>query len=230
MSTSAEPAARILIVEDEPKLAALLADYLHQAGYETTHIADGRAVVAAVRQAPPDLILLDLMLPGRDGIEICTELRGFSQVPIVMVTARVEEIDRLLGLQIGADDYICKPFSPREVVARVHALLRRAGYRTQSPTALPGLVIDVERHSASCNGLALDLTPVEFRLLDTLYGAPGRIFSRDQLMNKVYDDYRVVTDRTVDTHIKNLRKKLDQASPNYEMIRSIYGLGYKFEA
>ena len=228
MSAPAEN-ARILIVEDEPKLAALLADYLHKAGYRTTHIADGSAVVEAVRQAPPDLILLDLMLPGRDGIEICTELRGFSLVPIVMVTAKVEEIDRLLGLQVGADDYICKPFSPREVVARVHAVLRRAGYG-RGAAAAPDLVIDEARHSVSFNGVALDLTPVEFRLLNTLYSAKGRILSRDQLMNKVYDDYRVVTDRTVDTHIKNLRRKLDQVSPQYEMIRSIYGMGYKFEA
>ncbi len=229
MSAPAEN-ARILIVEDEPKLAALLADYLHKAGYRTTHIADGAEVVAAVRQAMPDLILLDLMLPGRNGIEICTELRGFSEVPIVMVTAKVEEIDRLLGLQVGADDYICKPFSPREVVARVHAVLRRAGYGREETTAAPDLVIDEARHSVSFNGVALDLTPVEFRLLNTLYSAKGRIFSRDQLMNKVYDDYRVVTDRTVDTHIKNLRRKLDQVSPQYEMIRSIYGMGYKFEA
>ncbi|HTN65204.1 MAG TPA: response regulator [Burkholderiaceae bacterium] len=230
MNPAPEQASRILIVEDEPKLAALLADYLHQAGYQTTHIADGREVVAAVLLAPPDLILLDLMLPGRDGIEICTELRRFSQVPIVMVTARVEEIDRLLGLEVGADDYICKPFSPREVVARVRALLRRVGYRREPEPAAPGLVLDAERHSASFNGRALDLTPVEFRLLLALSSANGRILSRDQLMNKAYDDYRVVSDRTVDTHIKNLRKKLDQVSPEYEMIRSIYGVGYKFDA
>ncbi len=230
MNPAPEHASRILIVEDEPKLAALLADYLRQAGYQTSHIADGREVVAAVQLAPPDLILLDLMLPGRDGIEICTELRRFSLVPIVMVTARVEEIDRLLGLEVGADDYICKPFSPREVVARVRALLRRVGYRREPEPAAPGLVLDAERHSASFNGSALDLTPVEFRLLLALSSANGRILSRDQLMNKAYDDYRVVSDRTVDTHIKNLRKKLDQVSPEYEMIRSIYGVGYKFDA
>ncbi|MGB6053648.1 MAG: response regulator [Burkholderiaceae bacterium] len=224
-------AAHILIVEDEPKLAALLADYLRQAGYRTSHIADGNAVLPAVRQEMPDLILLDLMLPGRDGIAICTELRSFSQVPVVMVTARVEEIDRLLGLQVGADDYVCKPFSPREVVARVQAVLRRVGQFQPGQAAQQGvpLAIDAERHSANLNGVALDLTPVEFRLLATLYGARGRILSREQLMNQLYDDYRVVTDRTVDTHIKNLRRKLQQAWPQQDLIRSIYGVGYKFD-
>jgi two-component system response regulator BaeR len=228
MTEQSNPSA-IMIVEDEPKLASLLADYLHKAGYETTHIADGREVVPAVNNAMPDLILLDLMLPGRDGVEICSELRTFSQVPIVMITARVEEIDRLIGLQTGADDYICKPFSPREVVARVQAILRRAGQWKTSTEASFGLVIDEERHSASYNGHKLELTPVEFRLLKTLYGNKGRVFSRDHLMNNLYEDYRVVTDRTVDSHIKNLRRKLDQVSPDHEMIRSIYGVGYNFE-
>lgn len=221
--------ATIMIVEDEPKLAALLADYLRQAGYRTTHVADGLAVIPAVRDCSPDLILLDLMLPGRDGVAICRELRSFSQVPIVMVTAKVEEIDRLLGLQVGADDYICKPFSPREVVARVQAILRRAGQWKEEAGPAAGLSIDEERHVACYNGHELELTPVEFRLLKTLHGHKGRVFSRDQLMANLYDDYRVVTDRTVDSHIKNLRRKLDQVSPEHEFIRSIYGIGYKFE-
>lgn len=221
--------ATIMIVEDEPKLAALLADYLRQAGYRTMHVADGLQVVPAVRDCAPDLILLDLMLPGRDGVDICRELRSFSQVPVVMVTARVEEIDRLLGLQIGADDYICKPFSPREVVARVQAILRRAG-QWKEESAADGLSIDEARHIARYNGHDLELTPVEFRLLKTLHGNKSRVFSRDQLMGNLYDDYRVVTDRTVDSHIKNLRRKLDQVSPDHELIRSIYGIGYKFEA
>jgi len=220
----------IMIVEDEPKLAALLADYLRQSGFRTIHVADGLQVVPAVRDSMPDLILLDLMLPGRDGIEICRDLRSFSQVPIVMVTARVEEIDRLLGLQIGADDYICKPFSPREVVARVQAILRRAGQWRSATESSGGLLIDDSLHSASFNGQALELTPVEFRLLKTLFQNKGKVFSRDQLMAHLYDDYRVVTDRTIDTHIKNLRRKLDQASPELELIRSIYGIGYKFDA
>lgn len=230
MNADSTTPSRIMIVEDEPKLASLLSDYLHKAGYETTHIADGRDVVPAAKAAVPDLILLDLMLPGRDGIEICRDLRSFSNVPIVMVTARVEEIDRLLGLEIGADDYICKPFSPREVVARVQAILRRAGQWKEKTEVSADLVIDDEQHTATYRGQKLELTPVEFRLLHTLYSNKGRVFSRDQLMNNLYQDYRVVTDRTVDSHIKNLRRKLDQVSPNHEMIRSIYGVGYKFEA
>jgi len=225
---SSETAGRVLIVEDEPKLAALLADYLRAAGYDPHWLADGREVVAAVRAEAPDLILLDLMLPGRDGLEICRELRTFSEVPIVMVTARVEEIDRLLGLEIGADDYICKPFSPREVVARVRAILRRAGHRDDARGGR-GLTIDQERHRASYDGREIDLTPVELRLLRALAAAPGRVFSRQQLLDKLYTDHRVVTDRTVDSHIKNLRRKLEQASPERELIQSIYGVGYRYE-
>lgn len=219
----------IMIVEDEPKLASLLADYLHRAGYQTTAITDGREVIPAVRFAAPGLILLDLMLPGCDGVDICRELRSFSHVPIIMVTAKVEEIERLLGLTVGADDYICKPFSPREVVARVQAILRRAGHWKEVATTTTHFVIDDEQHAATVNGNKLDLTPVEFRLLKTLHDNQGRVFSRDELMNRLYHDYRVVTDRAIDSHIKNLRRKLDQVSPDHEMIRSIYGLGYKFE-
>ncbi|MGV3741830.1 MAG: response regulator [Burkholderiaceae bacterium] len=222
-------AAHIMIVEDEPKLASLLADYLHAAGYRSTHIANGLEVIPAIRASAPDLVLLDLMLPGRDGIDICRELRSFSHVPVIMVTARVQEIDRLLGLEIGADDYICKPFSPKEVVARVAAMLRRAGYGKPDAAPDTGLMMDEGRHEATLNGQALDLTPVEFRLLKTLCDHRGQVFSRDQLISKAYSDYRVVTDRTVDTHIKNLRRKLDQASPHHEFIRSIYGVGYRFD-
>ena len=219
---------KIFIVEDEPKLAALLADYLKAASYETQIIDDGRQVVPAVKAARPDLILLDLMLPGRDGIDVCRELRTFTEIPVVMVTARVEEIDRLLGLEIGADDYICKPFSPREVVARVRAILRRA-QRGGAVPATAGLTMDAAQYRAAFNGRQLDLTPVEFRLLNTLAAAPGRVFSRQQLLDNLYEDHRVVTDRTVDSHIKNLRRKLDEASPEQELIRSIYGVGYKLE-
>lgn len=221
--------ACIMIVEDEPKLAALLSDYLHASGYQTSTISNGLDVIPAIKTAAPDLVLLDLMLPGRDGIDICRELRGFSHVPVIMVTAKVEEIDRLLGLEIGADDYICKPFSPREVVARVQALLRRVSFGGDKPVPAASLVMNEATHEATFKGQALDLTPVEFRLLKALYDNQGRVFSREQLMSKAYSDYRIVTDRTVDTHIKNLRRKLDQVSPDYELIRSIYGLGYKFE-
>ena len=214
---------RILIVEDEPKLAALEADYLKAAGFETHCIADGREVVPWVRATPPDLILLDLMLPGRDGLEICLELRTFTDLPIVMVTAKVEEIDRLIGLDLGADDYVCKPFSVRELVARVRAILRRR--RTPSTS----LVLDEERHVAELDGRALDLTPVEFRLLRTLASAPGRVFPRERLLERLYEDHRVVTDRTVDAHVKNLRRKLEEVRPGEELVRSIYGVGYKLE-
>jgi two-component system response regulator BaeR len=226
---------RVLIVEDEPKLAQLVSDYLKAASFTTAILADGREVVPAVRAQVPDLILLDLMLPGRDGFDVCRELRSFSDVPIVMMTARVEEIDRLVGLELGADDYICKPFSPREVVARVKAILRRTqrggcnGGSAAVASEEEGLRIDESTYTASFKGNALDLTPVEFRLLKTLAAAPGRVFSRDQLLDNLYTDHRVVTDRTVDSHIKNLRRKLDAVSPEQELIRSIYGVGYKLE-
>jgi two-component system response regulator BaeR len=215
----------VLIVEDEPKLAALIVDYLKAAGYGTHWIADGRDVVPWVRERSPDLILLDLMLPGRDGLDVCREIRGFSDVPIVMVTAKVEEIDRLIGLDLGADDYVCKPFSVRELVARVRAILRRG----RGPAPASGLAIDEEKHEASLDGRRLDLTPVEFRLLGTLAEAPGRVFSRDKLLSRLYDDHRVVTDRTVDAHVKNLRRKLEEVRPGEELVRSIYGVGYKLE-
>ncbi|MEW5823596.1 MAG: response regulator [Pseudomonadota bacterium] len=225
----------ILLVEDEPKIARLLEDYLHNAGYRTHHLDDGLAVLPWVQaQTPaqtPDLILLDIMLPGRDGLTLCRELREHSPAPILMLTARVEEIDRLLGLELGADDYICKPFSPREVVARVKAHLRRIE-RLKTPlpdTSDSGLKLDLNGYRASLDGQALDLTPVEFRLLATLSAQPGRVFSRDQLLDRLYDDHRVVTDRTVDSHIKNLRRKLQSLAPQREFIHSVYGVGYRFE-
>ncbi|MBX8553044.1 response regulator [Pseudomonas cichorii] len=220
--------APILIVEDEPKLAALMHDYLIAAGYPTQCLDNGLQVVPAVRACEPRLILLDLMLPGRDGLQVCQELRTFSAVPIVMITARVEEVDRLLGLDLGADDYICKPFSPREMVARVKAILRRAPQMV-SQQAQPRLLIDEEQYRASFDGVALDLTPVELRLLSTFVRSPGRVFSRDQLLDKLYSDHRVVTDRTVDSHIRNLRRKLAQACPGEDPIQSLYGVGYKLE-
>jgi two-component system response regulator BaeR len=213
--------SRILIVEDEPKLAALESDYLKSQGYETHCIADGLEVAPWVRANAPDLILLDLMLPGRDGLEVCRELRTFTDVPIVMVTAKVEEIDRLVGLEIGADDYVCKPFSIRELVARVRAILRRP---RSAPT---GLVLGEQ--SATLDGKTLDLTPVEFRLLRALASSPGRVFPRERLLERLYEDHRVVTDRTVDAHVKNLRRKLEEVRPGEELVRSIYGVGYKLE-
>jgi two-component system response regulator BaeR len=254
-------AARLLIVEDEPKLAALMTRYLEAAGYHTATLADGRLVVPQVRAAQPDLILLDLMLPGRDGIEICRELRTFSDVPVIIVTARVEEIDRLLGLELGADDYVCKPFSPRELVARVRAILRRTRGGNRAPVQPPApagavagpstagearsdavvvdwtdadsrpvrLVIDEDRHEVRLEDQVLDLTPVEFRLLAILAAVPGRVLRRDGLLDRLYADHRVVNDRTVDTHVKNLRRKLMQVVKDRDLIHSVYGIGYKFE-
>ena len=216
----------ILIVEDEEKLAQVLADYLQQAGFETHCIGDGLTVVQWVKEHHPALILLDLMLPGKGGLDICKELRVFSAVPIIMTTARVEEIDRLLGLELGADDYICKPFSPREVVARIKAVLRRSG--GASPP-MASLTLDEERYQAILQGHELDLTAVEFKLLRFLASHPGRIYGRETLMDHIYPDDRVVADRTIDSHIKKLRKKLAVAEPNQELIHSVYGVGYKFD-
>jgi len=217
----------ILIVEDEEKIASLLRDYLEKTGgYRTHWVARGDEAERAFDECSPSLVLLDLMLPGMTGLEVCKALRAKSQVPIIMVTALVEEIDRLLGLELGADDYICKPFSPREVVARVKAVLRRAGL--SGDEALPeGLKIVPERHSASFNSVSLKLSPVEFALLVHLADHPGQVFSRDQLMSAIYTDYRIVSDRTVDTHVKNLRRKLDEASPGSGLIESVYGIGYR---
>ena len=220
----------VLVVEDEQKIADLICDYLRKDHYRTHCIDNGDAVDPWFDANHPDLVLLDVMLPGKDGLTICRELRARSRVPIIMLTARVDEIDRLLGLELGADDYICKPFSPREVVARVKALLRRAKMQ-QSDEDAPGrgLVIDEEKFSAAIDGRALNLTPVEFRLLALLASQPGRVFSRDQLMDNIYLDGRVVSDRTVDSHIKNLRHKVHAAVGSDDVIRSIYGVGYKLD-
>jgi len=202
----------ILIVEDEQKLAELLKDYLAQSSFDTTILDNGNDVIPYVRENKPDLVILDLMLPGRDGMEICKEIRTFSNLPIIMMTARVEEIDRLLGLELGADDYVCKPFSPRELVARVKAVLRRAGGETTIKAK--GLVLDEARYQASLHGVDLELTAVEFKLLSFLAANPGRIYSRDQLMERIYSDHRIVSDRTIDSHIKKLRKKIAEQSPD----------------
>ncbi|MBK0094531.1 two-component system response regulator BaeR [Erwinia sp. S63] len=220
----------ILIVEDEPKLAQLMIDYLQASNYRTHHIADGNEVLSYVQHTPPDLMLLDLMLPGRDGLTLCREIRRFSELPIIMVTARTEEIDRLLGLEIGADDYICKPFSPREVVARVKTILRRVKRSPEEAQLASHLLIDEGRFQASWREQQLELTPAEFRLLKTLALEPGKVFSREQLLNHLYDDYRVVTDRTIDSHIKNLRRKLENLDAEQPFIRAVYGMGYRWEA
>ena len=219
--------ALVLIVEDEPRLAAVLADYLQASGYRSEWVADGAQVMNAYAQRQHALILLDVMLPNQDGISLCQQLRTHSQVPIIMVTARVDEVDRLLGLQVGADDYVCKPFSPKEVVARVTAVLRR--YRQSPAQKAQTLQIDEQNFSARLYGKALDLTPVELRLLGALASTPLRIWPRAQLMDHLYPDHRVVVDRTVDSHIKNLRRKLMDAGCAEEPIRSVYGVGYRLD-
>ena len=220
----------ILVVEDEEKIANLLDDYLHASHFNTSLFNEGTGVVDWVKKNPVDLILLDLMLPGKDGMDICREIRQFSNVPIIMITAKVEEIDRILGLEIGADDYICKPFSPREVIARIKVIFRRINFaQTNSLLQDDGLQLDNDRYEAVYNHNKLDLTPVEFRLISTLHKTPGKVFSRDQLMTLSYSDNRIVTDRTIDSHIKNLRKKLQDAGAPQELIHSVYGVGYKYE-
>jgi two-component system response regulator BaeR len=219
---------KVLVVEDEPKLGRLLIDYLLAAGYEAELIGDGMLVEPWVREHHPALILLDLMLPGKDGLTLCRELRAFTDIPIVIVTARVEEVDRLLGLDLGADDYICKPFSPREVMARVRAILRRVG-RVAEESLTNGFKLDEERCQVCLDGQCLDVTPIEMRLIKTLATKPGKVFSRNQLLDELYEDYRVVTDRTVDAHVKNLRRKLESLRPEGGLIHSVYGVGYKLE-
>ena len=220
----------ILIVEDETKLARLQADYLQNAGFKTHCLSNGLEVLPWLKENPADLILLDLMLPGCDGLDICRELRRFSAVPIIIITARVEEIDRLLGLELGADDYICKPFSPREMVARVKAVLRRLqAQTTDAPIGTVRLKLDRHSFRVLAEGQEVELTTVEFQLLQALYQQPGRIFSRSKLMDLIYQDQRIVSDRTIDSHIKKLRKKLDELLPNQELIHSVYGAGYRYD-
>ena len=214
----------ILIVEDEIKLANLLADYFKLTEY-TPHIIDnGDDVITWVKSHKPSVILLDIMLPGKDGITLCQEIRQFSNVPILMVSAKVDELDRLLGLDLGADDYICKPFSPREVVARVKAVLRRAG----SSTVLSNDFLLNENHlTATFKRNVIVFTSIEFQLLKLLANKSGRIFTREQLMQNMYSDDRIVNNRTIDSHIKKLRKKLIIISEGEDLIQSVYGAGYR---
>ncbi|AMG65644.1 MULTISPECIES: two-component system response regulator BaeR [Providencia] len=228
--TVLEPSsANVLVVEDEPKLGQLLYDYLQAAGYQPSILQRGDEVIDYVRQQQPDIILLDLMLPGMDGLTICRELRKFCEIPIIMVTAKTEEIDRLLGLEIGADDYICKPFSPREVVARVKTILRRCQRAASPDKSRPQLIIDENAFQVRYGEQLLELTPAEFRLLKFMSDNAGTVFSRDQLLDILYDDHRIVTDRTIDSHVKNLRRKLELLDNEKTFIRSIYGLGYRWD-
>jgi len=218
--------ARVLIVEDERDLAAIMLDYVRAAGFDARSVADGSAALAEVRAGAADLLVLDIMLPGLDGLAVCAAVREFSDLPIIMVTAKVEEIDRLLGLETGADDYLCKPFSPRELVARIKALLRRTRPAANNTNTLE---IDAAARSVRVLGRALELTRTEFDLLAAMAKRPGTIFSRAQLLDIANRDNLEVADRAVDTHIKNLRRKLARAAPDADWIRSIYGLCYRFD-
>lgn len=224
---------KIIIVEDEEKIAQILVDYLAKEGFKTIVVNDGTNAVETIKASDPVFVILDLMLPGKDGLSICKEVRQFSTVPILMLTARVDEIDRLLGLEIGADDYVCKPFMPREVVARVRAILRRmqqpAAVTTNDKIEYRGIVLSPERFQCRIGEREVDLTPVEFRMLQALISQPGRVYSRESLMRSSYSDDRIVSDRTIDSHIKNLRKKISDAAGDEEIIHSIYGMGYKIE-
>ncbi len=215
---------RIFIVEDEPELASLVADYASAADYLPTVIGNGVQALAAIRASAPALIVLDLMLPGIDGLTLCREVRTFSEVPIIMVTARVEEIDRLIGLESGADDYLCKPFSPRELMARIKVVLRRSQHAPASPVE-----VDEAGQRIVIMGSVLELTPSEYNILAGMVRRRGQVFSRAQLLDLAGQDSLDVTDRAVDSHIKNLRRKIAAVLPATEAIGSVYGLGYRFD-
>lgn len=240
---SITPKSRVVIVEDEPKIAQILIDYLQAHDFDSVHFESGEGVVSYLKSHSVDCVLLDVMLPNAnefgDGLQLCKAIRQFSTVPIMMLTARVEEIDRILGLELGADDYICKPFSPREVIARIKALLRRSQLQSEplvnipvsgdSPAPSTQLWhLDASRFQLHYQQQTLDLTAVEFEIVRTLSSSPGHIFSRTQLIEKIYPDHRIVSDRTVDSHIKKLRHKLNTAFGEKEWIHSVYGVGYKF--
>ncbi|MDX1696550.1 MAG: response regulator [Ketobacteraceae bacterium] len=219
---------QILIVEDEPKLSQSMSEYFSGIGYRTKIIDNGNKAAAWVRENEPALILLDLMLPGKDGVAVCQEIRTFSQVPIIMVTAKTEEVDRLIGLEIGADDYVCKPFSLRELAARVKAVLRRFEYVPEAVSGR-GLTLDKSSSTIQFQGKQVELTAIEYNIMEKLVRHPGRIFKRDELIDVAYTDGRIVNDRTVDSHMKKIRKKLGQVAPDQKFVHSIYGAGYKFE-
>ncbi len=223
---------KIAIVEDEPKLAAVLDKYLKAEGFETVIYSDGSVALAAMLDSMPDFILLDVMLPGIDGFSVCRQIRDVSSVPIVLLTARVEEGDRLLGLETGADDYVCKPYSPREVVARIKAILRRTTNLDDAATVgLHSNTFSFDERTAKVRFLTseVSLTFIELQLLKVMHRHPGQIFSRSQLMQKMYADGRIVSDRTIDSHVKKLRQKLSSLSGCHTFIQSVYGFGYKFE-
>jgi len=222
------PRSTILIVEDEPKISHLLRDYLQQAGYETRESLNYEQIQGWVAEEEINLILLDWMLPGMSGLEICQQLRTISTVPILMITARVEEIDRLKGLDSGADDYICKPFSPREVVARVKAVLRRTYHEDHAELTAGPLRLDQTTHQVWVDDSEVVLTPNEFGVLKVLLQRPGKVWSRESLLQQVQGYQFNGYDRTIDTHVKNLRKKLATYGLESSIV-TVYGIGYRFQ-
>lgn len=228
------PTASILVVEDDHKIAQVLIDYLQASGYQTAHCDDGTLALQRLRSEAFDLLLLDRMLPGMDGVALCVALRQFSTMPVIMLTAMIEEDDKLDGLEAGADDYVCKPFSPREVMARVKAKLRRSVLSAYPETSSPLFDINVGNMSITLQGQVLALTPVEYRLLAELIKHPSRVYSRQQLLNVASEDYRDSGDRTIDAHIKNIRKKIGSIKSTgtiafADCLQSVYGVGYRFE-
>ena len=217
----------IVVVEDDERISSILTDYLRNEGFHATWFADGGIALREVKKNMPDLIVLDVMIPSIDGINFCRAIRQFSDVPIIIVSARIDEVDKLLGLDTGADDYMCKPISPRELMSRVHSLLRRVEGRV-SQGKRPW-IIDDQGFRIAWKGEWLRLTPLEFRMLRLLLSHPGRVFSRYQLLDSIHEEHRDITDRAVDTHIKNIRKKIQNIDPVQEHIISIYGVGYRFE-
>lgn len=218
--------ATVLIIEDEPELAGIVADYARAAGHHADVVHDGREALARAMQLQPDVIVLDLMLPGMDGLTLCRDIRRVSDVPIIMTTARVEEIDRVLGLETGADDYVCKPYGPRELMARIGVQLRRARGTADAP---PAIAIDDATRSARLHARPVDLTPTEFALFAAMARRAGVVFSRAQLLDAVGRDNIDVTERAVDSHVKNLRRKLAGHPGGADLIQSVYGLGYRID-
>jgi len=220
----------ILVVDDEPKIVTLARDYLEHAGFAVLTAADGHGALASIRQRRPDLVILDLGLPGLDGLDVTRELRRDSTIPIVMLTARDDELDKLLGLELGADDYLTKPFSPRELVARVRAVLRRADRPPESAETITAgdVVLDLPRMRAEVAGTVVDLTPTEFGLLATLAARPGRIFTRAQLLDALHGIAFDTYERAIDSHIKNLRRKVEPDPRRPRYVLTVYGVGYRF--
>jgi two-component system, OmpR family, response regulator BaeR len=218
---------KILLIEDEDSIREVEKAYLKRAGFVVTECEDGEKGMEAFRKEKFDLVLLDLNLPGKDGVEICKEIRSFSQVPIIMATARVEEIDELLGLEVGADDYIKKPFSPNILVARVNSLLRRIGGEV---IEIDSLRIDPEKMQATIDGIDIGLTTTQFNILFTMAKNPGKVFTREEILDRAYDDIlpNYVLDRTVDAHIKSIRKALGDDPKESKYIITVIGKGYKF--